>query len=167
MRLRLVAAIGSSILQGSVLISEENFLKLFPSSSGYGAFLIDCPSEQAQPLAATLSRACEDVGLELTPAGRRLAMFGEVQNTYLSIFASLGGLGLLLGSVGCGIVVLRKVLERRGELAMLRAVGFSRRRVRRLIVGEHALLVAAGWVCGLAAALVAVSPAAAGQAGNI
>ena len=48
-----------------------------------------------------------------------------------SIFQLLGGLGLLLGSVGLGVVVLRNVLERRGELAILRAVGFRRRSLRR------------------------------------
>ena len=61
--------------------------------------------------------------MEVTPAVRRLAAFNAVQNTYLSTFQVLGGLGLLLGSVGLGVVVLRNVLERRGELALLLAVG--------------------------------------------
>ena len=52
--------------------------------------------------------------------GARLAAFQEVQNTYLSIFQLLGGLGLLLGTVGLGMVVLRNALERRSELAELR-----------------------------------------------
>jgi ABC-type antimicrobial peptide transport system permease subunit len=34
---------------------------------------------------------------------------------------------LLLGSAGLGVVVLRNVLERRGELGLLSAVGFRRR----------------------------------------
>ena len=59
-----------------------------------------------------------DVGLELTPATKRLAAFNAVQNTYLSTFQILGGLGLVLGSVGLGLVVMRNVFERRGELGM-------------------------------------------------
>ena len=42
----------------------------------------------------------EDRGMEWVPAAQRLNDFNAVQNTYLSIFSTLGGLGLLLGTVG-------------------------------------------------------------------
>jgi ABC-type antimicrobial peptide transport system permease subunit len=101
----------------------------------------------------------QDVGLELTPAAERLAQFNAVQNTYLGTFQVLGGLGLLLGSVGLGIVVLRNVLERRGELALLIAVGFRKAQVQRLLLLENAALLAAGLLLGVLAAAVAVLPA--------
>ena len=68
-----------------------------------------------------MTRALRDRGLELTPAAEKLNAFNAVQNTYLDTFQVLGALGLLLGSVGLGVVVLRNVLERRGELALLAA----------------------------------------------
>jgi len=52
-----------------------------------------------------------------------------VQNTYLGTFQILGGLGLLLGSAGLGIVVLRNVLERRGELGVAGGGGLSTQRI--------------------------------------
>ena len=110
-------------------------------------------------MSRALSRALQDAGLELTPTATRLAELGAVQNTYLSIFQALGGLGLLLGSVGLGVVVLRNVLERRGELALLRAVGFSRGVLRRVVLYEHGVLVVWGLMCGTASALLAVAPA--------
>jgi ABC-type antimicrobial peptide transport system permease subunit len=82
-----------------------------------------------------------------------------VENTYLSIFMVLGGLGLVLGSIGLGLVVLRNMLERRGELAMLRAVGFGRGRLKRMVFYEHWGLMLAGLVCGVISAIVAVIPA--------
>ena len=87
--------------------------------------LIDTPAEKIETIADHLSARLTDFGLELTTTKQRLAAFGEVENTYLSIFQILGGLGLVLGSVGVGLVVLRNMLERRNELAMLRAVGFN------------------------------------------
>jgi ABC-type antimicrobial peptide transport system permease subunit len=57
------------------------------------------------------------------------------------------------------MVVMRNVLERRGEMALLRAVGFSRGALERLIVWEHWGLLALGLGCGVTAALVAVAPA--------
>ncbi len=156
---RIVAAIANSILQGSLIIDEAEFVKRFPSTSGYRMFLIDAPSENVEQVSAKLSRALRDTGLELTPTQQRLAAFNAVQNTYLSTFQILGGLGLLLGSAGLGIIVLRNVLERRGELAILLATGFRRQTLRGLVLMEHAALLWLGIGLGVAAALVAVLPA--------
>jgi ABC-type antimicrobial peptide transport system permease subunit len=58
-----------------------------------------------------------------------------------------------------GIVVLRNVLERRGELALLMAVGFRKAQVQRLLLMENAALLVAGLALGVIAAGVAVLPA--------
>lgn len=157
--LRIVGVIAASILQGSLLIAEDKFIELFPSSAGYRVFLIDAPWEQKDEIAKTLSRALRDKGFSVVPTTQRLAEFMAVENTYLAIFQALGGLGLLLGSAGLGIVVLRNVLERRGELALLQAVGFRKKALRGLVQGEHWLLVLLGVVLGTATACVAVWPA--------
>jgi len=158
-KIRLVGVIASSILQGGLLIAEDDFIARFPSEAGYRAFLIDAPFGRAGEVAGKLTRALEDVGLELTPTAQRLAEFNTVENTYLSIFQALGGLGLLLGSIGLGVVVLRNVLERRGELAILRAVGFRKRSLQWLVLSEHWGLLLLGLACGVVAALIAVLPA--------
>jgi len=156
---RIVATIGNSILQGGLVISEENFLKHFPSAGGYRVFLIDAPPSQAGQIARAMSRAGQDVGLEIVSAARRLSQLNSVENTYLSIFQTLGALGLLLGTAGLGIVVLRNVMERRGELAMLRAVGFSTGSIQWMLLAEHGALLLAGLVCGAVSAILAVAPA--------
>ena len=158
-KLRLVGAVANSILQGGLLIDEAEFTRRFPGESGYRMFLIDAPSNSVAQVSATLSRALQDIGLELTPTARRLNEFNAVQNTYLGTFQILGGLGLLLGSAGLGVVVLRNVLERRGELGLLVAVGFQRRLLQRLVLSEHAVLLGTGFAIGIAAAVVAVLPA--------
>jgi len=155
---RLVGGVANSILQGSLIIDEAEFTRRFPGVSGYRMFLIDCPSNALPQVSAELSRALQDYGFEVTPAAQRLAAFNAVQNTYLSTFQVLGGLGLLLGSAGLGIVVLRNVLERRGELALLIAVGFRRGRVQKLVLAEHAALLGLGLLIGVGSALVAILP---------
>ena len=158
-RLRIVAVTANSILQGGLLISEQNFVQRFPSSSGYRCFLVDAPRERLEAAREALARGLEDKGLELVPAWKRLAEFLAVENTYLAIFQVLGGLGLLLGSFGLALVVLRNVLERRGELALLRAVGFGKPALHQLVLSEHWLLILLGLVCGVVAAVLAVLPA--------
>ncbi len=156
---QIVAVLDSSILQGALLIDEAAFEQRFPSSSGYRVFLIDAPRDHAPQVASTLSQALGDVGLSVTPAGTRLAQFMAVENTYLAIFQLLGGLGLLLGSAGLAVVVGRNVLERRGELALLLAVGWRRGQLRQLLATEHILLLLAGLLIGQLAAIAAVWPA--------
>jgi len=158
-RLRLVGILKNSILQGTLIISEDQFIKRFPSESGYRMFLIDAPQDKTDVVTEKLSTALRDYGLELTDAKQRLAEFSAIENTYLSVFAILGGLGLILGSMGLGVLVLRNILERRGELAMLQAVGFRKRGLKQLVFYEHWFLVLGGLTCGIVAALVAIVPA--------
>ncbi|MBI3850969.1 MAG: FtsX-like permease family protein [Verrucomicrobia bacterium] len=166
-KVRIVGAVANSVLHGSLIIDEAEFVKRFPNESGYRTFLIDAPTNKVTEISATLSRALEDVGLELQPAAQKLAAFNAVQNTYLNTFQILGGLGLLLGSAGLGIVVLRNVLERRGELALLLAVGFRGRLLRWLVLSEHAALLWLGLGVGVVAAVVAVLPALLSPASGI
>jgi ABC-type antimicrobial peptide transport system permease subunit len=105
-----------------------------------------------------LEDALGNEGLHVVDAHQQLAQFMAVQNTYLSTFQSLGALGLLFGSVGLAAVQLRSVLERRAELALMRASGFSRARLVRMVVGENAVLLLGGLIVGCVAAAVALIP---------
>ena len=118
LRLRVVALLADSIFQGDLLISEGELLKHFPNTSGYRFFLVDCPAEQTAAVQNALERNLGDYGFAAETTAARLADLLAVQNTYLSTFQSLGGLGLLLGTLGLAAVQLRSVFERRGELAL-------------------------------------------------
>jgi len=161
-QVRIVGTIRNSILQGNLIIAEEHLKARFPSASGYHMFLIDAPAARAQAIASSLTRALADIGFEVTFARDRLAAFNAVQNTYLLIFQLLGGLGLLLGSIGVGMVVLRNTLERRSELGVLGAVGYSGAAIRRLVWSEHGVLLGLGLASGVVAALLAVLPGSSG-----
>jgi putative ABC transport system permease protein len=157
-RVRLVGGLANSVFQGSILISQKHFQERFPSVVGTSVFLIDVPSGDGTVAGPRLRDALEDFGIEVSLARDRLAGFYAVENTYLSIFLLLGGLGLVLGSVGLGVVVMRNVLERRGELALLRAVGFSRSSLLCMLLWEHGLLFCGGTAAGAGAAALAVIP---------
>lgn len=157
--LQLVGALSNSILQGSLVIHEVHFERHFPSKSGHGTLLIDAPEQRADAVAAALTRSLADIGIEVVATSRRLAEFNAVQNTYLAVFQVLGGLGLIIGTAGLAMVLLRNVSDRRGELALLAAVGFTPAAIRRLLLIEHGLLLLIGVTCGVGAAIAAVWPA--------
>jgi putative ABC transport system permease protein len=59
------------------------------------------------------------------------------------------------------------VLERRRELALLGAVGYSRARLFTIVIAESALLLTCGLAAGTICALVAVTPAALERGGAL
>jgi ABC-type antimicrobial peptide transport system permease subunit len=65
---------------------------------------------------------------------------------------------LLLGTLGLAVVMVRNVLERRGELALLQAVGFGRSSISWLVLAENGFLLVFGMLIGAVAALLAVAP---------
>jgi ABC-type lipoprotein release transport system permease subunit len=168
LRLRLVATLADSIFQGELMVSERNFLRHFPEREGYRVFLLDVPEgRDARGAAAALEERLADFGFDAVSTSERLASFHRVENTYLSTFQMLGGLGLALGTLGLAAVLLRNVLERRRELALLRAVGYRRGHFGLMIVAENALLLAAGLLTGALCALPAIAPVVLERGGRL
>ncbi len=157
-QLRFVALLKNSALQNEVLIAEEHFTALFPSISGRQFFLIETVPDRAMHVEGVLERELERFGFDATSTTRRLADFLAVQNTYLSTFQTLGGIGLLLGAAGLAAVLLRSVWERRRELAVMQAVGFSRGALAVMILAENYALALAGLFAAALSAGVAIAP---------
>ena len=161
--LEVAGLLKNSVLQGKLMMSEKHFLQLFPEIGGYQFFCIEYfpPLNYEQPeqsveeqyaerdpdkVSQLLESNLADFGFDAVDPIEQLAAFTAVQNTYLSTFQSLGRLGLLLGTVGLAAVQLRSVLERRGEFALMRAGGFPRARLMRMVILENAVLSWAGWL---------------------
>jgi hypothetical protein len=157
-RLRLVGLLEKSLFQSELLISEENFERHFPSRTGRSFFLFDPPPGRDRELIGALERGLDAYGMDAATTRERLDRYQAVFNTYLATFQTLGGLGLLLGTFGLAAILLRNVLERRGELATLRALGYPRASLAWLVLAENTLLLLIGLAIGAAAALLAVSP---------
>jgi ABC-type lipoprotein release transport system permease subunit len=140
-----------SVFQGSLLISEMQFTERFPAEAGWRMFLMD----RTFRIAAPLMRA----GLDIVPSTDRLNEFYAVESTYLAMFLVLGALGLMVGSMGMGVVVLRNIQDRRAEVALLRAVGYRDCVLRKQLFVEHGVLLVAGIGVGVLASAVAMVPA--------
>ena len=151
-----LVTLSDSLFQSQLIISESNFTKYFPSQSGYQFFLIKTPSALREETAQVLEKTLVDYGFDLTSASARLASYRAVENTYISTFQSLGGLGVLLGTFGLALILFRNIIERRGELATLRAFGFRRQLLSRMLFLESCFLLAVGMLIGVVAGLVAI-----------
>ena len=158
LRLKLIAGTLPSIFQGYVIISNQNFLKNFPSSSGSNIFLIEGDRQNEQKIGEELQSVFRDYGWEMELTAKRLVEFYSVTNTYLSIFLALGTLGLILGTIGLAVILARTILERKREISMMQAVGFRMSAIFKMLVSEYVILLSAGVIIGFVTAIVATLP---------
>ncbi len=163
----LVAGLTNSIFQGKMLISERHFLRYWPSVSGTRISLIGASSESANSISDEIHRVFRDYGADLVTTEKKLAEFNSIENTYLSIFLMMGALAMLLGTVGLAIVLARNLQERRAEMALLRATGFSRMKILWLVTREYGMLLLYGTLSGGISSLLSVLPGLVDPAGTV
>lgn len=157
-RLRIVGSLADSVLQGEIIVGEASFSRVFPEAAGYKVLLVQVPAERMDETAQAIEERLEPFGADVQSTVRKLEAYHRVENTYLSTFQTLGGLGLVLGTIGLAAVTARNVLERRRELALLAASGYRVRDLSVMVVAENLGLVAVGLVVGVAAALLSIAP---------
>ena len=119
------------------------------------------------PLATRLESRLSDFGFDVGETAARLRDLHRVENTYIATFQALGALGLLLGSAGLATVLVRNALEQRGELALLRAVGYAPRHLARMALVQNGALVGLGFLAGAVPALLAVAPTLLDRRGTV
>lgn len=158
----LAGGLKSSLFQGYLIIGEKNFIDYFPSVSGSSIFLADCEEGVSDSLAILLRTRLESFGIEVQPAKEKLASFFRVTNTYLAVFTTLGGFGLILGVVGLGFVLRQNYNSRKREFALMMASGFTENMIKQNIFREQFFILIAGVITGIFSSFVATYPSLSG-----
>src|SRR5262249_31351202 len=84
-KLRVVALLQESIFQSEVLVSEANFLKMFPRQEGFSFFLVDpATSDPAklERIEQQLGSGLDPLGIDLQTTASRLQGYLAVENMY-------------------------------------------------------------------------------------
>lgn len=154
----IAGTLDGTVFQGSFVVDEQRFLERFPSTGGYQLFLADAPGDLAETR-GILQQTLTDLGATVATTSERLAAFHSVENTYISIFNVLGGLGVILGAAGLGLLTARNLTERRNEFHQLHQIGISRKVIRSLVFRETRKSIFWAVGIGLIAAVVSILPA--------
>jgi predicted permease len=89
---------------------------------------------------------------EMTTEARRIDQTISQERTFAQLCTSFGGLALLMACVGLYGTMAYAVARRTGEIGIRMAVGATRGRVIRMVLGEVAVLSVFGLAIGLAGA---------------
>jgi len=156
LKLKLVGGLANSVFQGNVIIAEDHFNRAFPSVSGSNIFLID--AKDTTSVSENLRSGMRNYGPEVSRTTDRLLMFYTIENTYLNIFLMLGGLGLLIGTLGLGILIFRITFEQIPEYALLLSLGFQKSIIFKMVMSEKLFLMIVSILIGMIPAVLSALP---------
>jgi len=157
-RLRIVAILHDSIFQGSVFVSEAAMKRLYPTQAVYNMFLFKLArnggdgGKDVGGAAAALDSALASYGFSARAVRDIAAGFIKVDMAYATMLQAMLAAGIMIGTLGFAAKVARETMERRFELGVMRAIGFKRGRLERLVLGENMFIFILGFGIALAAA---------------
>lgn len=154
--IQLVATLSNSIFQGNILIDRDLFGEIWKETTGSELFLLKTDEQHTEGTKTLLSQALSEYGVRVSTTNDRLKQFNTVTDTYLTIFLTLGGLGLLLGIMGFIIVVRKNLSMRRREIEMYRILGFTDHQTEQLLYKENLIVPIYAIATGVTSALVGV-----------
>ena len=148
----IAGALATGIFQGYALMDKQLFKEVWPEISGSEVMLIK--TEQSQEVSTLLSQALNEYGIRVMTTAQRLNTFNELVNTYLSIFLSLGGIGILLGILSFIIVIRKNLLVRQSDIRLYKSIGYAPERIEGLLFRENVMLPLYAVCSGTVAALL-------------
>ena len=152
--LRIVGIIGNSIFGGSLIMWDGFFDTLFPTNQGYSLFLFRSEDEDLTSQINEMEYDLKAYGLDAYTVESVVIENIEIENTYIAIFQVLLIFGVIMGTLGVGLVVWRNMIEREWEMGILRAIGFSRRLLMKSILLENSCIVSGGILLGTISGLI-------------
>ncbi|BCL80835.1 ABC transporter permease [Ktedonobacteria bacterium brp13] len=153
-QLTIIGIMSSNIHWSTVLLSSRTAGNVSPASSSENAFYYFRLQSGVSVDQATgdLERA-----LQLNATDASLTVLDQSERnaytTNLTLFlSSYLAVGLLFGAFSIGVVASRAVVERRQQIGLLRALGFSQRLVRYSFILESSFLILLSLLTGFALA---------------
>ena len=155
--IQLIGTLANSIFQGNILIDRSLFSEIWKETTGSEVVLLKTKEAEKEDIKALLSQALNEYGIRVTTTNDRLKQFNTVTDTYLTIFLTLGGLGLLLGIMSFIIVIRKNLSTRRHEIDLYRTLGFTDNKIAQILYKENMLVPLYAIATGVISSLVTIS----------
>lgn len=102
----------------------------------------------------TIEAAFFEHGLQTTDLQEAIADAQAQQRSFFNLVVGFMALGLVVGIAALGVISARAVVERRHEIGVMRAIGYSRGMVQLNFLAESSFIAILGIVVGLALGLL-------------
>lgn len=139
-------------LDRSVLLGYDAAARYLDDDLAPSRLYVSVDPDHVEAVAAVLPsqvNPAEPENVDISRPSDALAAKAAAGDAFTSLFLGLGAVALLVGAVGTANVMVMSVLERRGEIGLRRALGATRRHIRRQFLAESLLLSFAGGLAGI------------------
>ncbi len=155
---------GHAVLDAGGILDLGLTQRLFNLRDGVNLVFLDLTGE-VRPTDVVRELAGTRPGLDITPARVWGESYGQFE--LIDAFARfLAGLAVLIAALGVSNVLHMSIAERATELAVLRAIGWTRRRVAALVLTESVLVIVLGVAIAFVASGVLLAVARSGPVGS-
>ncbi|MDR1886853.1 MAG: ABC transporter permease [Prevotellaceae bacterium] len=155
--LLLAGTLDNTVFQGNLMMDIHLFSEIWSEAAGSEIILFKTDVQKTAETKRLIEQAMHEYGVRVSTTAGRLREFNSVIDTYLTIFLTLGGLGLLLGIMSFVIILKKDLVSRREQIRLCRALGFSTSRIARLLIAENRIVPLCAVVTGAVGALAGVS----------
>lgn len=151
--LTIAAKIDNDFIGNGAMVGQAFMRSLVSDVSPSRHYVAVASGRGASEVADRLTAKLIAYGVDASTFESRIGEQLDQQQGFLSLMQGYMGLGLVIGIAGLGVVMVRAVRERRRQIGMLRAMGFSSRIVRHAFLVEASFLAVQGIVLGTVLAL--------------
>jgi putative ABC transport system permease protein len=142
-KLEVIGILENSVFGGTFIMSEGNLERLYPSRAEYKYLLFKInPGVETSnaDLATQLEQQLNEYGLDAEVISEMIRENNAYERSFMGLFQAFLGLGLVVGILGLGAITARNVQERKYELGVLRALGYTRRMIIKAFLLEPVVI---------------------------
>jgi putative ABC transport system permease protein len=143
----------SGVYQG-LFLSEPSFTDVFARPESTLHFVKLREGADARAAAKDIEKALLAQGVQADSLRKLIDEFQSMQQAMIYLIEGFMGLGLLVGVAAVGVIAFRAVVERRQQIGMMRAIGFTREQVALSFVLESSFIAMLGALSGIALGLL-------------
>jgi putative ABC transport system permease protein len=143
----------SAIFTG-INVSDQTFAEIFGQADVHRFYVKTVPGTDNKQAAKDIESALLDTGAQAESLHEILKEFTAVQTGFFRLIQGFMGLGLVVGVAAVGVIAFRTVVERRQQIGMLRAIGYTRGMVGLTFLIESAFIAFVGILSGVVFALI-------------
>jgi putative ABC transport system permease protein len=144
-----VTDVRASLLFSGLLISPERFAEVFGEPESSLHYVRLAAGADARDTARAIEEALLRQGVQAESLRQIIEEQQALSRGFLYLIQGFMGLGLFVGIAAVGVIAFRTVVERRQQIGMLRAIGFSRGSVALSFLMESSFVTLLGVLNGI------------------